>query len=151
MSERRYLPTLAELIDRLSITLQKRIFIPGHKDEYAREIADIKHDIDLVLDGFSTMQDDGARASADFIYATLVLMLTNRFIWENEGAVRRGEGMDLVEIGRRLRATHSVNGVRNTAKNIILDAIDSGGRKDYKIDALAADLPPDMGDWNVFD
>jgi hypothetical protein len=46
---RKYLPTLSELIDRLSIAQLKEVFITEHKDEYAKEIEDILHDIDLEL------------------------------------------------------------------------------------------------------
>ena len=45
MKPRKYLPTLSELIDRLSIVQLKEVFISEHKDEYAQEIADIVHDI----------------------------------------------------------------------------------------------------------
>ena len=38
---RKYLPTLSELIDRLSIAQLKEVFIPEHKKEYAKEIKDI--------------------------------------------------------------------------------------------------------------
>ena len=41
MSKRKYLPTLAELIDRLSIIQLKEVFISEHKKEYADEIKDI--------------------------------------------------------------------------------------------------------------
>ena len=42
---RKYLPTLGELIDRLSILQIKEIKIPNHKKEYQKEIKDIIHDI----------------------------------------------------------------------------------------------------------
>ena len=51
MSERKYLPTLSELIDRLSIAQLKEVFISEHKEEYAQEIKDIVHDIDMILNG----------------------------------------------------------------------------------------------------
>ena len=35
---RKYLPTLAELVDRLSIVQLKEVFITEHKKEYAKEI-----------------------------------------------------------------------------------------------------------------
>ena len=35
MEQRKYLPTLGELIDRLSIHQLKEVFIPEHKEEYA--------------------------------------------------------------------------------------------------------------------
>ena len=47
--ERKYLPTLSELIDRLSIIQLKEVFIPEHKEEYANEIKDVVHDIDLLI------------------------------------------------------------------------------------------------------
>ena len=45
MSKRKYLPTLAELVDRLSIAQLKEVFITEHKEEYAQEIKDIVHDL----------------------------------------------------------------------------------------------------------
>ena len=48
---RKYLPTLGDLIDRLSITQLKEVFIPEHKQEYAAEIQDIVHDISIILSG----------------------------------------------------------------------------------------------------
>ncbi len=53
--ERKYLPTLSELIDRLSIVQLKEVFIPDHQDEYALEIADIVHDISVSINTGSTM------------------------------------------------------------------------------------------------
>ena len=49
MSNRKYMPTLSELVDRLSIVQLKEVFIPEHKKEYAKEISDIVHDINLIL------------------------------------------------------------------------------------------------------
>ena len=46
---RKYLPTLAELIDRLAIIQLKEVFITEHKDEYAQEISEITHDIEEIL------------------------------------------------------------------------------------------------------
>jgi len=85
MSERKYLPTLSELIDRLSIVQLKEVFISEHKDEYSQEIRD----------------------------------------------------------GNNLELTHGLNGIRNTAKNKIQEIV--GGRKDYKIDCLAAEFK----DWEI--
>ena len=46
---RKYLPTLGELIDRLSIVQIKELKIPNHKDEYSQEIQDIVHDINEII------------------------------------------------------------------------------------------------------
>ena len=46
---RKYLPTLGELIDRLSIIQIKELKIPNHKEEYSQEIEDIVHDINQII------------------------------------------------------------------------------------------------------
>ena len=72
--ERKYLPTLSELIDRLSIVQLKEVFIPEHKKEYAKEIMDIVHDIDLYL------KSGNIQIDADSIRAVVVLSQMNLHI-----------------------------------------------------------------------
>ena len=128
--KRKYLPTLSELIDRLSIVQLKEVFIPEHKEEYAKEISDICHDIDVCL-------TEGGVGAGEFIRAVIVLSQMNLHIWHNESEVRKGTG------DGNLALTHGLNGIRNTAKNKIQELI--GGRKDYKIDCLAAEFE----DWEI--
>jgi len=124
--DRKYLPTLSELVDRLSIAQLKEVFIVEHKEEYAEEIKDILHDIELLgLD-------------ADLIRSVVVLSQMNLHIWHNETNYRKG-----IKDGNNLELTHGLNGIRNTAKNKIQEVV--GGRKDYKIDCLAADFK----DWEI--
>ena len=94
MSERKYLPTLSELIDRLSIVQLK-------------EINDIIHDIDLTLAENNVILDSKA------IRAIVVLSQMNLHIWHNESNYRKGIGE-----GNDLELTHGLNGIRNTAKKI---------------------------------
>ena len=129
--QRKYLPTLAELVDRLSIAQLKEVFITEHKEEYAKEIADITHDIQLILD----KSDD---VTADIIRAIVVLSQMNLHIWHNESNYRKG-----IKDGNNLELTHGLNGIRNVAKNKIQEVV--GGRKDYKIDCLAAEFK----DWEI--
>ncbi len=136
--QRRYLPTLADLVDRLTIVQMKAVFIPERKAEYIQERADIEHDIDLILDGLDR------KIGAPEIHAIIVIMLANRFIWENESKARAGGD----EQDRLLKLTHSINGVRNTAKNQLSALV--GGRRDFKVDCFAAELAADFGDWNIF-
>ena len=132
MSERKYLPTLSELIDRLSIAQLKEVFITDHKNEYAQEISDILHDIDLTLNEKDVILDSKT------IRAIVVLSQMNLHIWHNESNYRKG-----IKDGNNLELTHGLNGIRNTAKNRIQESV--GGRKDYKIDCLAADFK----DWEI--
>ena len=84
MTNRKYLPTLAELIDRLSIAQLKEVFIEDHKEEYAQEMEDILHDINL------TLFEDGAKITAQTIRAIVVLSQMNLHIWHNESNYRKG-------------------------------------------------------------
>ena len=47
--QRKFLLTLGELIDRLSIHQLKEVFIPENKKNYGKEMKDMVHDIDLIL------------------------------------------------------------------------------------------------------
>lgn len=135
MTDRKYLPTLSELVDRLSIVQLKEVFIPEHKTEYAQEIADITHDIQLALN------EQKGVVTAETIRAIIVLAQMNLHIWHNESNVRKG-----IKDGNTLELTHGLNGIRNTAKNKIQEV--AGGRKDYKIDCLAADMQVWEVSWN---
>ena len=101
MKQRKYLPTLSELIDRLSIAQLKEVFITEHKEEYAEEISDILHDIDILL------SDKEMVLNAGSIRAIVVLSQMNLHIWHNES--------------------------------------NYNGRKDYKVDCLAAEFK----DWEI--
>ena len=126
MARRKYLPTVSELIDRLSIIQLKEVFIPEHKDEYAKEISLILQDL------------DSEGLDAEMIRSIIVLSQMNLHIWHNESNYRKG-----IKDGNNLELTHGLNGIRNTAKNKIQEKV--GGRKDYKIGCLAADFK----DWEV--
>lgn len=134
--QRKYLPTLADLIDRYSITLLKSIFIPEHTREYREEMKLIEHDIDLLG------EEHGIPRLGQIVRGCQMVMLTNRYIWENEGKARQGKrGQE-----RLLKLTHSINGVRNTAKNMLAKL--SGERLDWKVDCFAAELVEEFGNWN---
>lgn len=121
---RKYLPVLSELIDRLCITQLKEFLIPEHREEYSKEIKDILYDLDLMLKDI--------KLDANTIRAIIVLVISNREIWLNESACRKG-----IKDGNNLYLSHSLNSVRNLAKNKIQSLV--GGRKDYKLDVIEAD------------
>ena len=132
---RKYLPTISELIDRLSIVQLKEVFIPEHKEKYAQEIKDIVHDLDKL--GLENEYDYANLGQ--LIRAVIVLSQMNLHIWHNETEYRKGKGKGNLEL------THGLNGIRNTAKNIIQENLVEGGRKDYKVDCIAAEFD----DWEV--
>lgn len=132
---RKYLPTLGDLIDRLSIVQIKEVKISENKAAYSQEIDDLLHDINEIL--------QEAPVTAELLRDIIIVAQYNLHIWQNESDVRgQMNGIALtdahfIDIGKRLSLTHSVNGIRNTAKNRINAAF--GGRLDLKIDCLAAD------------
>jgi hypothetical protein len=138
VSTRKYLPTLSELIDRLSIAQLKEVFITEHKEEYAQEISDIIYDINLLL------QEKDVILNAEAIRAIVVLGQMNLHIWHNESNYRKG-----IKDGNNLELTHGLNGIRNTSKNKIQEMV--GGRKDYKIDCLAAEFKDWEISWSQYD
>jgi hypothetical protein len=129
---RKYLPTLGELIDRLSIIQIKELKIPNHKQEYSQEIEDIVHDINQII------KEGDFELDGEFVRAIVVLSQMNLHIWVNEDNARSGDNQ-----GNQLMLTHGLNGIRNTAKNKIQERV--GGRKDYKIDCIADEFK----DWEV--
>ena len=131
MKQRKYLPTISDLIDRLSIIQLKEVFLPEHKEEYTNEIQDIVEDLEELM--------RWEKPTGEMIRAIIVLAQMNTHIWYNESNFRAGKGEGNLEL------THGLNGIRNTAKNKIQENLVEGGRKDYKIDCLAAEFK----DWEV--
>jgi len=127
MNQRKYLPTISDLIDRLTIVQQKELKIPEHREEYTKELEDLMHDIELC---FQEVNID-SRALAQLMREVVVLTLMNCEIWHNETNFRKG-----IKDGNNLELTHGLNGIRNTAKNKIQEHF--GGRKDYKVDNVKA-------------
>lgn len=131
--ERKYFPTLGELIDRLTITQLKEFLITEHREEYSKEIADILHDIDINL------EETNFQLDAKTVRAIVILSVMNREIWLNEANCRKG-----VKDGNNLELSHGLNSIRNAAKNKIQEKI--GGRKDYKLDNVQA-FPQWIPSW----
>ena len=136
--DRKYLPTFAELADRMSICILKSIFIPENKEAYDQEVNDIKHDLDKIC------EERDIKLNSDIVKSLMIIMLSNRYIWENESKCRSGENQDL----SALKLTHSINGVRNTAKNVLSKGL--GERVDLNIDCLAAELKSEFQNWDIF-
>jgi hypothetical protein len=125
MNNRKYLPSLAELLDRLTINQIKEVKLPKeHQKLYSKEIEDILHDIDLII------AENNIQINAKMIRAIIVLAQINLHIWVNEANCRNG-----IKEGNDLELTHSLNGLRTYAKNLI-QKLHGGSKLDHKIDCL---------------
>jgi hypothetical protein len=119
--DRKYMPSFAELCDRLSIIIQKIVHSPNEqlKSAFQKEAQDIKHDINKFI-------EEGVKVDAHMIEGFMLLQLVNRDIWVNESAARGdGDGAELIK-------THRLNSDRNTAKKRISELCK--GRIDEKLD-----------------
>ena len=134
--------TLSELIDRLSIVQLKQTYNPELKDQYAKEIEDLVHDIDLALPKSVT----GRAVDGKFIRDVIVLAQYNHHIWANEDEARKAkleDNPDYEKLYKQLRLTHSLNnGVRNPAKTKLQSLV--GGRTEFKNNTLSSE---DCKDW----
>ncbi len=133
--DRKWVPTIADLIDRLSIHQLKEVFVPDRKEKYAKEMKDIMHDINLLI------QESEIDITADIIRAIIVLAQMNTHIWYNEQEARSGENQSL----EKLKLSHGLNGLRNKTMNYILDLVGSSDRRDWKVDCLGSEFK----DWQI--
>jgi hypothetical protein len=72
----KHLPTLSDLVDRLSIAQLKEVFILENKNEHSEEIKDILKDIQLLID------ESSEKITAETIRAIVVLAQLNTQIWQ---------------------------------------------------------------------
>ncbi len=128
--ERKWLPTFAELIDRLSIHQLKEVFITEHKDKFKSEMKIITED----LDAFISEKD--LKLTGRLIRCIIAIAQINEHIWYNESKARSGESQD-VEL---LRLTHGLNGIRSRLMNEVMHLTGQGERLDPKTDCLAAEF-----------
>lgn len=135
MSNRKWLPNFSELIDRLSIHQLKEVFIPEHKEKYAREMGDIENDIDIII------KEKDIKITAKMIRTIIVMAQMNEHIWYNESKARSGKDQN-VDL---LKLTHGINGIRNRAGNYLLEQIGDSEKRDWKTDCLAAEFK----DWET--
>lgn len=142
--ERQWLPSIADLIDRLSIHQLKEVFIPEFKDKYREEMSQMVNDLDLLCGKKSII------LNGKLIRAIIVLAQINEHIWYNESNVRASQETEAKQDLALLKLTHGLNGIRNQTMNYILDLINESERHDYKTDCLAAEFSHweiDLG-WN---
>ena len=129
---RKWVPSLAELIDRLGIITLKSIKL-NHKKEYEEEAKLIMYDINQL------MQKQKVRDWGKLVRAIQIGILANEFIWANETKARQGKGTQ----DHLLPLTHSINGLRMRAGNSIINQ--TGGKKDLNLDRLNEELCKKFG------
>ena len=108
---RLFLPTIADLVDSLSIDQIKMIKIKKHRNSYLREIEKICHDIDLIISS-----KKNTKINARLIRIIIIIALINLFIWNHKDEMQKNSE----KYDHLLKLAHQLNGIRNQMKNLLL-------------------------------
>lgn len=137
MSERQFLPPLAELFDRMTITQIKLALLRNGKNDFSTELRKLEHDIDLII------QKNDIALNSKFIRSVIILAQMNLHIWYNKDKMQSNLDNE-AEYLRLLKLAHQLNGIRNQVKNSLLDLEgikdQSQKRSNFEIDGL---------NWNI--
>lgn len=118
---RKFLPSLSELIDRITVDQIKEVLLPDQKEAVAEEMKKIAHDIDLLI------EERGMKLSARLIRIIIVIAQMNVHIWYLKDKMQ--ENPDKYD--EMLKLAHQLNGLRNQMKNLLLE--ESGDREKSNI------------------
>ena len=115
-NERHFLPSFAELIDRLTVDQIKEVLLINRSKEMSKEIQAICQDIDVIINQKQVV------LSSRFIRIVVILAQMNVHIWNNKDKMK----LDPEKYDEHLKLAHQLNGLRNQMKNLLLE--ESGER-----------------------
>lgn len=107
---RKYLPTMADLIDSLTINHIKALKFRDKKRAYEKEMSNICHDIDLIV------KQKNVSIDAAFVRIIVRIAQLNLFIWKLKDRMHNANPDDYAKF---LTYAHELNGERNKMKNKI--------------------------------
>jgi hypothetical protein len=109
--DRTFLPSFAELIDRLSVDQIKELLLPHCKEAVAAEMVNISHDIDGLID------QRRIRLTSRLVRMFIALAQINLHIWMLKEKMKEFPS----RYNEYLKLAHQLNGTRNQLKNMLLD------------------------------
>ena len=113
-NERLFLPPLAELLDRLTVTQIKQALLGDNKKEFATEMQKISHDMDLII------RENDIKLTSRIVRIIIIIAQMNLHIWKNKDLMQENLGND-EEYLKLLKLAHQLNGIRNRMKNELLE------------------------------
>jgi len=112
-TSRQFLPTFAELLDRMTVTQIKLSLIEIGKEDFKDELRKISHDLNNIIEAKRISLD------SDLILTFINLAQLNLHIWNNKDKMQ--ENLDNQETYLQLlKISHQLNGFRNQLKNKLL-------------------------------
>ena len=112
-TSRQFLPTFAELLDRMTVTQIKLSLIENGKEDFKDELRKISHDLNNIIEA------KNIPLNSDLILTFINLAQLNLHIWNNKDKMQ--ENLDNQETYLQLlKISHQLNGFRNQLKNKLL-------------------------------
>ena len=136
-NERQFLPPLAELLDRLTVTQIKQALLGDKNNDFANEMKKISHDMDVII------SKENIQLDSRIIRIIVLISQMNLHIWKNKDLMQDNLENE-EEYLKLLKLAHQLNGIRNRMKNQLLDiegAIDESQKK--------SNFETDNLDWDI--
>tara|TARA_B100000902_G_C27254333_1_gene887041 strand:- start:615 stop:1052 length:438 start_codon:yes stop_codon:yes gene_type:complete len=136
-NERKFLPPLAELLDRLTVTQIKQALLGDKNKDFAKEMKKISHDMDIII------SEENIQLDSKLIRIIVLISQMNLHIWNNKDLMQDNLEND-DEYLKLLKLAHQLNGIRNKMKNQLLDI---EGTKDES--QKKSNFETDNLDWDI--
>ena len=124
--ERQFLPSLSELIDRLTVTQIKQALLGDKKKDFYNEINKLSNDIDIII------KKEDIKLNSRIIRIIVLISQINLHIWKNKDLMQENlENNE--EYLKLLKLSHQLNGIRNRMKNQLLEIEGSNDESQKKV------------------
>ena len=135
--ERQFLPSLSELIDRLTVTQIKQALLGDKKKDFYNEINKLSNDIDIII------KKENIKLNSRIIRIIVLISQINLHIWKNKDLMQENlENNE--EYLKLLKLSHQLNGIRNRMKNQLLEIEGSNDESQKK-----SNFETDNLDWDI--
>jgi flagellar biosynthesis/type III secretory pathway chaperone len=135
--ERQFLPPLAELIDRLTVTQIKQALLGDKNKDFSNEMKKISHDMDIII------EKENIKLDSRVIRIIVLISQMNLHIWKNKDLMQENLNNNdkYLEL---LKLAHQLNGIRNKMKNQLL-VIEGASDESQK----KSNFETDNLDWDI--
>ena len=137
IKQRQFLPPLAELIDRLTVTQIKQAILGDKNRDFANEIKKIMNDIDIII------HESSIKLDSRIIRIIVLISQMNLHIWKNKDLMQENLENEEKYLSL-LKLAHQLNGIRNRMKNHLLEI---EGEKDES--QKKSNFETDNLDWDI--
>lgn len=135
--ERQFLPPLAELLDRLTVTQIKQAILGDKNKDFANEIKKISNDIDIII------SESNIKLDSNLIRIIVLISQINLHIWKNKDLMQENLNNNEKYLSL-LKLSHQLNGIRNRMKNYILEIEGENDESQRK-----SNFETDNLDWDI--